>query len=198
MYHLLSSPGLKGHASFCHHLASVVRPLSVRHPQFLFQSSPLKPSGEFQPNFAGSIYMRSFFKVYIFHPDSSTNLAAMGYSCFRLAEKKSSPRKPPSQMNWFNRYHLYEILYKVTWFPPVPSTNMAVMGDSWFWLVEIGKNPPLKSLSMLNWYFTGSIYRYEVLYKVFLFHSDLLNKLGHHERLLYLIDCNGIFLFLIG
>ena len=89
-----SSPGLKGHVSFCHHLASV-----VRRPQFTFQSSPLKPLGQFQPNFGGMVLGWSPFRmvsgVLIGHPIWPPLLKIEKRG---VVSKKSSPPKPLSQL----------------------------------------------------------------------------------------------------
>jgi hypothetical protein len=54
---LFSSPDPKGHVSYCHHLASVVR-------RKLFQkSSPLKVLDQWKPNFVWIITMVSSFKI---------------------------------------------------------------------------------------------------------------------------------------
>ena len=80
-----SSPDPKGHVRYCHHLASVVRPLTFSYFNLLLvpfglqtwpprlilfsdwlmlkKSSPLKLLGQMEPNLAGSIYVRSSIKL---------------------------------------------------------------------------------------------------------------------------------------
>ena len=72
------------------------------HRQFLFligrflKYLPLKPLGQMNQNFEGSIYGRSSIKIA--HSDLLTNKATIGNS-FLVVSKKNSPLKPSSQMN---------------------------------------------------------------------------------------------------
>jgi hypothetical protein len=59
-----SSPDPKGHMSFCHHFASVVRPSTITK-----KSYPLKPLGKLRPNFGGIVFGRSTSKVVSGCPD---------------------------------------------------------------------------------------------------------------------------------
>ena len=57
---------LKGHVNFCHHFVSVV---VVRRRQLsTFQSSPLKPLGQMEPNLAGMFLGWSSTKFVFFVP----------------------------------------------------------------------------------------------------------------------------------
>ena len=137
----------KGHVSFCHHLASVVRP-SVNFSHFNLLLWNCWPNGT---KLDRKHLCEVLYKDCSFRPDPSTNMAAMGDSCFWLAEIKKifSETAWPNELI-FDRKHLYEVLYKGCSFRPDPSTNMATMGDSCFWLAEIKKSSPLKLLGQMN------------------------------------------------
>ena len=68
---LFSSPGPKGHVSYCHHLASVV---VVRRKLFQ-KSSPLKLLDQLKPNLVWIITMVSSFKIV--SGDAPTNMAVV-------------------------------------------------------------------------------------------------------------------------
>ena len=61
---IFSSPDPKGHVRYCHHLASVVRPLAFHI--LIYSSETTGPNGE--PNLAESIYIRSSIKFLHFVP----------------------------------------------------------------------------------------------------------------------------------
>ena len=64
---LFSSPGLKGHVGFSHHLASIirlsVRPSIIRRPSTITEKSSLKPLSQFWANFAGMVLGWSSSKI---------------------------------------------------------------------------------------------------------------------------------------
>jgi hypothetical protein len=59
-----SSSNPKGHVSFCHHFASVVRPSTITKTY-----SPLKPLGHLRPNFGGMVRKWSPSKIVSGSPD---------------------------------------------------------------------------------------------------------------------------------
>ena len=95
-----------------------------------------------------------------FYPDPLTNMAAIGNSCFWLADFfKSSPLKPLGQMsrNLVGSIYIMSSI-KIAYFVPIryqtwPPQTILVSD----WLIS-KKASPLTPLCQMNWNLVGSIY----------------------------------------
>ena len=120
-WRIFSSPDPKGHVRYCHHLASVVRPLT-----FHILIYPSETTG---PNLAESIYIRSSIKFLHFVPfrQQIWPPRAILVSDWLMLKKIFS-----SETVWPNgaklgRKHLCKLLYKTSSFSSIRPTNMAAV-----------------------------------------------------------------------
>ena len=80
---LFSSPDPMGHVRYCHHLASVVRPLTFHI--LIYSSETSGPNGT---KLVRKHLYKVLYKVSSFRPIPPTNIATKGNSCFLMEKCK--------------------------------------------------------------------------------------------------------------
>ena len=114
-----------------------------------------------------------------FSSDPLTNMAAIGNSCFWLADLK---KIFSSETTWLNepklsRKHLWQVLSKDCSFRPDPLSNMATTDNSCIWLVDLWKFFSCETARPNGSKF-GRNHPWKVLYKECSFSSNSLTNMA--------------------
>ena len=113
-----------------------------------------------EPNFAGSIYGRSFIKIVHFVPIGQETWAPLAIlNSDWLSFQKSSPLKPLGQMESNFAGSIYgRSFIKIVHFVPIGQETwapLAILNSDW---LSFQKSSPLKPLGQMESNFAGSIY----------------------------------------